>query len=95
MDYVGGSFKPFITESNVKFYWIKNGWLFRAGGIGFAALNIINSIIKNNFSWSNNKTALISSAAAFSAGMLLKKKYKPSLWLGKKYHIETLDLSDE
>jgi hypothetical protein len=68
---------------HLKFYWIKGGWLFRAVGIGYAGLNIVNSLIGKNGPL--NVAGLGYAAALFAFGELLKFKYKPYLKLGKRY----------
>lgn len=94
VDYVNGRFQMFISGSHVQGYWLKSGWIFRAGAIGYAALNVVNGISQNNFSWSQDKTRLGVAAAVLLGGVILGKTYKPTLRLGKKYHIDILDLSN-
>jgi len=93
VDYVNGSFRPLISGSHVKWYWIKGGKLFRYGGAGYAGLNIINSIIQNDLSFSKNKTPISIGGSIFLGGVLLHKLYSPVLRLGKKYHVEMIKFS--
>jgi|SRR6185312_11076902 len=95
VDYVDGRFQMFISGSHVQGYWLKSGWIFRVGAIGYAALKIINGVIKNSFSWSDDKTQLGIGAAVLIGGVILDKTYKPTFRLGKKYHIDFLDLSNK
>ena len=93
VDYINGSFQMSKTGSKVKWYWIKSGWIFIVGAAGYAGLNIVNGILQNNFSFSKNKVKLGVSALVFLGGILLHRSYKPTLQLGKKYHLEILKLS--
>lgn len=94
VDYVNGRFQMFISGSHVQAYWLKSGWIFRVGALGYAALNIINGVSQSNFSWSEDKTRLGIAAAVLLGGVTLGKTYKPTLRLGKKYYIDILDLSN-
>jgi hypothetical protein len=93
IDYLKGRFQINRGAGHVHWYWIKSGVLFRIGGAGYAALNITNGIVKNDFSFSDNKNKLIGAAAAFFFGTLLKKIYKPVLKMHKKYYFKTVELS--
>lgn len=92
--YVNGRFRITASGSRVKWYWIKTGWVFRAGALGYAGLNTINGIIKNDFSFSQNRTQLGIAGGVLLGGILLDKIYKPTLRLGRKYHTEILKISD-
>ncbi|MBL0355544.1 MAG: hypothetical protein IPP72_01035 [Chitinophagaceae bacterium] len=94
IDYKEGRYQISGAGGHVHWYWIKSGWIFRAGALGYAGLNIANGLIKNNFSFSNSKTQLLTSAAVFLGGVILHKIYKPYLKIGKKYRLEILDLSN-
>jgi len=94
MKYVNGHFQITASGSRVKWYWIKTGWIFRAGALGYAGLNIINGIIKKDFSFSQNKTQLGIAGGVLLGGILLGKIYKPTLRLGRKYHTEILKISN-
>jgi hypothetical protein len=50
IDYYNDRFKISSAGGHQHFYWIKSGWIFRAGALGYSALNIINGIIKNDVS---------------------------------------------
>ena len=71
--------------------WIKNGWFFRAGAAGYVGLNVVNGLIKNNFTFTGQKFGI--AAAIFLFGEILYQLYKPSLKLGKKYRLETVKVS--
>ena len=94
IDYKNGDFQISRSGGHVHFYWIKSGWIFRAGALGYAGLNIINGIINNDFSFSESKTTLSIAAAVFLGGVVLHKVYKVTLRTGGKYHIEVLKLSN-
>ena len=94
IDYINGHYQVSRSGGHVHFYWIKSGWIFRAGAAGYAGLNIANGLINKDLSLRNNKTQLLAAAAVFLGGMLLHKKYKPYLRIGRKYHLVNLKLSD-
>jgi hypothetical protein len=94
IDYINGRFQISRAGGHVHFFWIKSGWLFRTGAIGYAVLNIINGLLRNDFSFDENRTQLGIAAGVFLGGVLLRKMYTPVLRLGEKYHIETLKLAD-
>jgi hypothetical protein len=94
IDYINGGFQISRSGGHVHWYWIKSGWIFRVGGAGYAGLNITNGLIKNNFSFSDSKTQLFAAAAVFFVGVILHKNYKPYLRIGRKYRLESLELSN-
>ena len=94
IDYLNGHFQISRAGGHVHFYWIKSGWLFRVGAAGYTALNIINGLVRNDFSFYENRTRLGIAAAIFLGGVLLHEMYTPVLRLGKKYRLETVKLSD-
>lgn len=93
IDYINGHFQISRSGGHVHWYWIKSGWIFRAGAAGYAGLNIVNGLINNNFSFSDSKTQLLTAAVVFFGGVLLHKDYKPYLLIGGKYHFKTIKLS--
>ena len=94
VEYVNGRFQPKISGSHVKWYWVKSGWIFRVGAAGYAGLHIVNGIVQNDLSFSESKTELGIAAAVFLVGVLLQKTYRPTLRIGRKYHIETIKFSN-
>jgi hypothetical protein len=94
IDYINGGFQISRSGGHVHWYWIKSGWIFRVGAAGYTGLNIANGLIKNNFSFSDSKTRLLTAAAVFLGGVLLHRSYKPYLRIGRKYGLETLELSN-
>ena len=72
-------------------YWIKSGWIFRTGAAGYAALSVANGLIKNDFTFTGSRLGI--AAGVFLAGVLLKKTYKLTHRLGKKYYLETIKIS--
>jgi hypothetical protein len=78
---------------HVYWAWIKNGWLLKAGAGGYVALYVINGLVKNNFTFSGSKFGI--AAAIFLAGEILHQTYKPSLRMGKKYHLESVKISSQ
>ena len=93
IDYINGRFQISKFGGHLHWYWIKSGWIFRVGAAGYAGLNVANGLIKNNYSFSDNKTRLLTAAAVFLGGVLLHKNYKPYLRIDKKYSLEILELS--
>jgi len=92
IDYKDGEFQVSRSGGHQHWYWIKSGWIFRVAGAAFAGLIFANSIIDSDLSISDSKTQLGIAAAVFLAGVLLKKVYKLTLKVGKKYHFETFQL---
>ena len=90
VDFKNGRFQAVPT--NVHWYWIKNGWLFRKLGEGYAAVNLVNGLIDHDLSFSGYKIKFTVAASVFLLGVLLHKIYKPSLQLGRKYHLDYLKL---
>lgn len=95
VDYDNGYFRMNRKSSVVRAYWIKSGWIFRVGALGYATLNIINGIANNDLSIENNGTQLAIAASVLAIGIILDKTYKPKYIIGKKYHLELLDLSKD
>lgn len=83
IDYINGQFQISRTGGHQHFYWIKSGLLFKLGGAGFAILSIVNGI----------PGGVAIGAALFAVGMVMKKTYKLTHRLNRKYHIEVLSLS--
>lgn len=90
IDFIDGKYQITRSGGHMHFYWIKSGWLFRTGGLGYAALNVANGIINKDFNINDN--GLKVAAGFFLFGMLLKKHYKPYLRTGKKYKLSTLTI---
>ena len=91
IDYIGDRFKITMNGGHQHWYWIKSGWIFRTGAAGYAALSVANGLIKNNFAFTGSRLGI--AAGVFLAGVLLKKTYKLTHQLGKKYHFETIKIS--
>ncbi len=90
IDYKNERLQIAAWGGHVHWYWVKSGWIFRAGAAGYAGLHVVNGIIKNDFSLLKSKGVLITTAGIFAVGLILKRVYKPVLPLGKKYHLETM-----
>jgi hypothetical protein len=93
VDYIDGRFQITTEGGHQHWYWIKSGWLFRVGGAGYAGLNVINGLIKNDLSLSGSKLGI--AAGLFAGGVLLKHTYKLTLRLKKKYHLQFIKISDQ
>lgn len=83
VDYVNGRFQISKYGGHVHFYWIKSGYLFRLAGAGFAVLGIINGY------WINVPIG----AAVFLGAVLMKKMYKLTIRVKRRYHLESLKLA--
>ncbi len=83
IDYVNGQFQISRTGGHQHFYWIKSGLLFKIGGAGYAILSIVNGI----------PGGIAIGAALFAAGMAMKKTYKLTIRVKKKYRMEVLSIS--
>lgn len=90
VDYINGRFQITRSGGHVHWYWIKSGWIFRAGAVGYATLNVLNGLIKNDFSFSGSKLGI--AAAVFLFGEILHLTYKPVLRLGEKYYLKSIKL---
>jgi hypothetical protein len=88
IDHINGHFQITGSGGHQHFYWIKSGWIFRAGGAGYTALNIINGAIKNNYSLTGGKIGI--AAGVFATGVILKKAYKLTRRMGRRYHLPTI-----
>jgi hypothetical protein len=92
IDYKKGEFEISRSGGHLHWYWIKSGWIFRVAGASYAGLIVANSLIDSDLSVSDSKTQLGIAAGVFLVGVLLKKAYKLTWRLGKKYHVETFQL---
>ena len=91
--YANGHFEINKSAGHMHFYWIKSGFVFRLGAATYAALHLINGMIKNNLSLSESIKPLGIAAAVFAGGVILQKSYKVTHRLKRKYHFEILKLS--
>ena len=94
IDYINGHFQISSEGGHVHWYWVKSGWIFRVIAAGYVGLAIINGLIQNDFSLSENATQFGIAAGVFLFGFILKKTYTPVLRIGKKYHLSVLSLSN-
>lgn len=90
IDRYNGQYKITTAGGHVHWFWIKSGWIFRTGAIGYASLNIANGIINHNLSFADYKTEFAIAGGTFLFGVLLHKLYKPWLPVGKRYHLESI-----
>lgn len=70
--------------------WLKNGLILQAGAGGYILLNLLNGLLKKNTVFT--ATGLGIAASVFLIGELLHLTYKPTLKLGKKYHLRTIKI---
>lgn len=92
IDYIKGRFQITKTGGHVHWYWVKSGWIFRAGAIGYTILNMANGFAKNDFSFTGSKLGI--AAAVFLGGVLLHRNYKPTVRIGKSYHVQSVKISN-
>lgn len=94
IDYSNGMLDVSRSGGHERLYWIKSGWILRVGAVGYAGLHLANGLIYNKLSLADSKTPLITAAAVYLAGVLLKKSYKPHLRIGRKYRLEILKFAN-
>jgi hypothetical protein len=93
IDNVNGGFAINRSGGHVHFFWIKGGLLFKLGAGMYAGVRLGNTI-GNEFNWKKERGALLSAAAVYAFGVLLRKLYKPVYVIGKKYRYQYIDFSD-
>ena len=86
VEYINGAYRINMSAGHIHWYWIKSGWVFRAGAAGYAALNVANGIIKNDFTFTGSRLGV--AAGVYLFGMLLHQLYTFRFKLGKKYRLE-------
>jgi hypothetical protein len=87
--YINGRYQINRGGGHMHWYWVKSGWIFRAGAIGYTALDVTNGLIKNNFTFSGSKFGI--AAAVFLGGVVLDKVYKVKHKIGKRYRLEVVE----
>ena len=88
IDYINERFQITTNGGHQHFYWIKSGWLFRVMGAGYALLSVTNGLIKHNFTFAGSNLGI--AAGVFLGGMIMKKTYKLTVRMRKKYHLENI-----
>lgn len=73
------------NAGHVHWYWIKGGFLFRALGLGWAGLHTVNGLIDKDLAFTTAQVVI--PAGLFLGGVLLKKKWKYYIPVGRKYHL--------
>jgi hypothetical protein len=91
IDFTDERFSITRNGGHQHWYWIKSGWLFRALGIGYATLNVVNGIIDKDFTHLGSKLGI--AAGAVLVGVVLKHSYQLTHRRSKKYHLETIKVS--
>ena len=91
VDYINGAFRINMSAGHVHWYWIKSGWIFRAGAVGYAALYSINGLIKNDFSFAGSHLGI--AAGVYLFGVLLHELYTYRYKLGRKYRLEMIGIN--
>jgi hypothetical protein len=87
IDYKDGKFQVIRSAGNISFYWLKSGWILRAGAIGFTALTLINGISGGSVggNW------WIIAAGTYATGFVMKRLYKPVFKVGDKYELKVME----
>jgi len=82
-----------VILGHEKFVWVRNGFIFQAGGAAYAGLNVINSLIHKEPPFAkNNLKGLGIGTAVFLIGMALHLNFDPYIHLGKKYRLECVTI---
>ena len=82
-----------VIPGHTKFMWVKNGFLFKTVGAGYATLNIANHLIDKEPPFAKkNLPGLGIAAGLFFLGEFLHLRYDPLIHLGKKYRLEAVML---
>lgn len=90
MHEVNGRLEVNRGAGHVHFYWIKGGWLIRAGALGYAGLHTANGLIDHDLKFTAAQ-ALVP-AGLFVLGVLLKHQWKYYIPVDRKYHLEYLHM---
>ena len=78
-----------IILGHEKFVWVRNGFVFRIMGAGYAGLNIANHLIDKDPPFvSPNLGRLAVAAGVFLFGETLKQFFYPHWKIGKRYHFQ-------
>jgi len=93
IDYMNGRFQINRGAGHMHFYWVKSGLLFRLGGMGYAALHLINGLIENSLAFSWNTFGI--AAGVFLIGEILHHTYKVTMQMGKKYHLQSIKVAEQ
>ena len=89
--YVNNTLEVNRGAGHVHWYWVKSGWLFRTGALGYVGLRTANGLIDHDLSF--NTAQAVIPAGLFLAGVLMHRKWKFYLPVDKKYHIEYLRMT--
>ena len=68
---------------------IKNGYIFLAGGISYALLNVVNSLIEKQ---PVDGITLAKAGGLIIGGWILKKTNKSTVKIGRRYHLQYVPL---
>jgi hypothetical protein len=78
-----------IPKSTTAFEFVRDGTIFMIGGVGYAALHLINSAIQHEEVV--GKTVAIAGGVA-AAGFIMRKLRKKSYQIGKKYSLQYVNM---
>jgi hypothetical protein len=87
IDYKDGKFQVIRSAGNISFYWLKSGWILRAGAIGFTALTLINGGLGGSVggNW------WIVATSVYATGFVMKRLYKPVFKVDDKYELKVME----
>jgi hypothetical protein len=88
IDYKDGKFQVIRNAGNMNLYWLKSGFIFRAGALGYTALTVINGLLVGSLSLGG--AWLPVAAGVYLGGYALKRIYKPIIPVGKQYKLSVL-----
>ena len=78
-----------ITLGRERFAWIRNGFILQVAGGGYAGLNIVNDLYRNDPPFAKDHLVGLGIAAgAFLVGTFLHARFDPVIRPGKKYKLE-------
>lgn len=78
-----------IPKSTTAFEFVRDGTIFMIGGVGYAALHLINSAIQHEEVV--GKTVAIAGGVA-AAGFIMRTLRKKSYVIGKKYNLQYVNM---
>jgi hypothetical protein len=84
----------FEMGNRESFGFIKNGTLFMIGGLGYAALNVINGkYLKESITGSKNRKSLGIALGVAGAGLIMNRIHSYNSRRGRKYRVEYIHMS--
>ena len=88
VDFRDNQFQIDMGGGHLHWYWIKSGWIFEILGTGYIALDAVNGLIQNDFTFSLSRYG--PTAAMIALGVILHHPYRLTYRIGKRYSIESI-----